>query len=139
VQPPSFPNGTGAEYATMRTFSIAVEGLRAAGSSTLLHWAESIEWRGTGGPAWVYHVPLYTPIQAQQLSVASVVTITQAGEAVGENIYPTPPSPIWPSQELGTARSIRRERPAMNDTTRRVQWSYTFLAPSALPGYPSSR
>lgn len=139
VQPPSYPEGKGAEYATIRTYSASVEGLRAAGTSTLLHWAESIEWRGTGGPNWVYQVPLYTPIQAQQLSMASVVTITQSGEAIGDGIYPTPPGPIWPSQELGTARTIRRERPAMNDTTRRVQWSYTFLAPSALPGYPSSR
>lgn len=139
VQPPTYPDGAGAQYATMRTYSIAVEGLRAAGSSSLIHWAESIEWRGTGGANWTYQVPLLGSIQAQQLSQSSVVTITQAGEAVGESVYPTFPSPIWPSQEIEPARVRRMERPQMNDTTRRIQWSYTFLAPSALPGYPTAR
>lgn len=137
IQPPSYPVGEGAEFATRRTYSISVEAdYEADGSITLLDWREAINWEGTGGPRWTWLLPIQGDPIMQVLNERSVSVMTQEGSAVGRNAYPSYPAPIWPNYEIGEARRVRMEFPSSNSQERRVSWSYTFQAPGPLVGLP---
>lgn len=130
VKPPSYPEGSGAEYSLFRTFSIAVEGKTTSETSNLLAYAQSITYQGNGGPAWDYLVPLNGAPQAQMFTQRSLVTVTQEGQAVGYSAYPTPPQPIWSQYLLNDQCTIRHELPSIDSKERRVSWQYVFRMPT---------
>lgn len=137
VQLPSFPEGKGAEYTSFRTYAIAVEGQVESKASILLASAETITKEGTGGPNWGYLVPLDGAIIAQEFSQKTVISVTQAGEAMGLGYFPTPNAPIWPQNEHEPSRQIVQVRPNFNSQTRRVTWRYVFFFESTPIGAPT--
>jgi hypothetical protein len=139
VRRPSFPKGDGAEYATMRNYSVAVEGELADVGGTLLHYREALNWTGSLGVDWGYLVPLNGPPQPQLFTQQTLQTVIQEGFAVGSGSYPTPPGPIWPEQEIGKQRRIRMEIPSRFTNERRISWTYVHVSPTELPGVPSVR
>lgn len=140
VRPPSYPQGRGAEYATIRTFSVALEAeLPLLPLDTaLVSYRETLEFRG-GGPRFGHLEPLIGLPIKQVLRRHTIFRATQRGEAVGWVAYPTPPSPLWPAAlvESGTlhAASPRRRGSgeALAYTDFPITWSYQFE--SALPLY----
>jgi len=136
VQHPSFPRGEGAEYATYRTFSLAVEGERPASGATLMEYRESVSYAGTCEMTWKYQTPLYTEPQRQQLTAYSVQQIVQEGYAAGLNAYPAYPGPLFPDDEHLEQRMIRLEFPVKGSTERRTSWRYVFSSHLPLTGYP---
>lgn len=136
TQPPSFPEGAGAEYSTFRNYTIGLEWEIPDPTTSLLSWAESITFEGTGGPNWGFLIPLVGPPQQQMFSQASEVRAVQSGRAIGNGAYPTPPPPIWPAFELGPARRVAPSLPSFRSNEREISWSYTFLFPGAVGGYP---
>jgi hypothetical protein len=129
TQPPSYPDGSGAEYSTWRNYTIVVEFTTTAEGSNLLSLAEAFTYQGNAGPTWGYLPVLVGPWQQQQFTQTSVVTVTQEGRATGHKTYPTPSNPIYPKYLLNPQRTIRREMPNVDSEERVVSWSYTMQLP----------
>lgn len=140
VQPPSFPDGRGAEYSTYRTYTLAVEAeFTPSGGGTLVSWSETISFQGTGGPRWGYLEPINGPPQQQMFSQTSTQWAYQRGRAVNRGDFSPVPSPRWPTQEHGDLRDIQFEVPADNSGRRITTWSYVFEAPGGLGGLPAEK
>ena len=138
VQPPSFPEGRGAEYSTFRTYTLAIEAeFTPSGGGSLLSWTETISFQGTGGPLWGYLVPINGPPQSQLFSQASTQWAYQRGRAAMRGEWSPPPSPRWPTQEHGDLRDIQFEVPPDNSGRRVTTWSYVFESSVPLAGLPA--
>lgn len=132
---PSFPTGQGAEYATYRRYKIVVEAEFACSSGVTIDYQQSFHYQGTGGPEWIYQVPLTGNPIAQQLTAKSLVTVIQEGRyTISGSVYPSAPSPVDPANELTSRRLISKIVPGDNTNQRTTTWSYTFLY-YAHPGY----
>ena len=147
TQPPSFPEGKGAELSTYRTYTLAVEGEYAYwGDGILLSWNESLNFRGDGGPVWGFLECLNGPPQQQQFQQASVLHCKQSGSAVctppsihrnDYGIYWQPPQPAFPQWEHTDRRDITYEQPADLYGKRVTKWSFEFSSNTLLAAYPN--
>lgn len=145
TQPPSFPQGRGAEYSTFRSYTIELEAdLPVSGEANpSLRWEEVLSFSG-GGPRWVYLATLAGPPVRQQVEESTPYRATQSGRAVGLREYPTPAAPIWPSAWHQDASTITRRLPrrigagtAATETDFEVTWLYQFESASPLVAQPS--
>ena len=83
AMPPSFPKGNGAENSTFRSYTLAVEGEFAfSGDGILLSWAETLSFRGVGGPKWGLLETLNGQWPLQQFTDMSAMFCTQRGSAI---------------------------------------------------------
>lgn len=143
VVPPSFPKGDGTEYATIRTFSVVIEGdiLTTDGNGGLMEFRESLEFTG-GGPRWVIIETRRGLGVRQQVSEYVPYRVRQSGQAVGVTGWPNIPAPLWPANEHQDRRVIVRsapERVGPSFTGWPVTWSYEFESTTALTGLPTKR
>jgi hypothetical protein len=141
IVPPSFPKGDGAEYATYRTYQVVLECVVPDTRSRLIHYSESYEFSGTGGPDWGFMRPLEGELQAQMFTQKTEVRLVQSGTAVGNDYYPLPPGPVYPKNEHEPSRRIRRDLPSPGKRERITSWSYVFLgtfATGIAPTIPSN-
>lgn len=138
IQGPSFPVGSGVEYATRRTYRIVVEA-DFPSNHILLEWTETISWTGSLGPEWVY-LPLMTqPPQKQIVANFTTLKATQAGRAAGNGAYIFPPGPIWPAAEHSIRRqAVKSVRPD-NSGIRDTSWKYEFEHIGTLQGQPHTK
>ena len=144
VRPPSYPQGRGAEYATIRTFAVALEAdLPVSLETALVSYRETLEFRG-GGPRFGHLEPLVGLPIKQLLRRHTIFRATQRGEAVGWLAYPTPPLALWPAAlvEAGTVQLASPRRrgsgPALAYTDFPISWSYQFESALPLLGRPSA-
>jgi hypothetical protein len=147
VQPPSFPEGRGAEFTTFRQYRISVEAMKPTGNpeSAIISFNETLTFNG-GGPRDVFHELRNGSPFKWRVSEQTVYTATQAGSAVGYGGYPFYPSPIWPDAEDQPSRQRSPGSPktmGVGSTRRRVEfpisWSYRFHSAQALIGAPTMR
>lgn len=142
ISPPNFPTGSGAEYATIRNFSVTVEGLIIDTSTGLLEFEERIDTQGAGGPREVF-LPVITGTPRKQTVAQRTITrATQSGSATGYGSYPNIPGPIFPKSEIQEQRKITRISPQMDRGTLhtyRVSWSYSFQDVAPLLALPTIR
>jgi hypothetical protein len=141
VNPPQFPKGDGTEYATVRTFSVTVEGdiLLPAGMGGLIEWKETLEFTG-GGPRWVIIETRRGAGERQQVSEQVPYRVRQSGSAVGVTAWPIVPGPLFPAAEHVERRVLARmtpERMGNDFTAWPVSWNYEFESVSALSGNPT--
>lgn len=144
ARPPSYPQGHGAEYATIRTFSVALEAeLPVLPLDTaLVSYRETLEFKG-GGPRFGHLEPLIGLPIKQLLKRNTIFRATQRGEAVGWVAYPTPPLALWPAAlvEAGTLHMASPRRrgagEALAYTDFPISWSYQFEAALPLSGAPN--
>ena len=139
IQRPSFPRGDGVEYATIRTFSLAVEAEIPLAGVALIEYRERIGWTGTGGATWRYKQPLFGEAQRQWLTAASVCQVVQEGFASALEAYPAFPAPIWPEQEHQELRMVNHEFPAKGSKERRTTWRFVFSSVTPLSGSPHEK
>lgn len=135
----SYPDSSGAEFATRRTVEIEFTAVsNISGSENLLTFQESIDYSG-GGPrvAWVETVegpPRKFTTAEQTLYRASV-----RGSATGKSSYPTPPAAIWPGQEVEPVKVTRSITPNNDGTTNyNISWAYEFAGPDEFVGVPNT-
>lgn len=142
VRAPNFPEGAGAEYTTYRTYSISVEAEYLTNDADLIGWAETLTYRGTAGLIWGYLEPITGSPQQQTFQEQSTQWLVQQGYAIGNNYYPTIPSPVLAASEHFDQREVTMELPDLTTKERRVRWSYTMqvaanqyrnYSPTAMP------
>ena len=143
VQPPSFPQGKGAEYSSFRTYAIALEAELVDPQAALLTWHETLSFKG-GGPQFAFIEPINGLPQKQLLKQFTTFHASQSGEATGYLSYPVPAPPIWPEAEHANQREIRYEAPKRAGpsgnatyTQYKVTWSYTFEDAGPLVALPT--
>lgn len=135
-----FPNGTGAEYSTFRSYSITLEADFADATPLLLEFDESLDFSGTGGARRVLVETMDGPPQEQIVANRTIYRASQSGRSVGSFTWPPIPSPIWPAAEMLERRRTKRKTPRRvgnNATEYAVEWSYEFESGSPLSGNPT--
>lgn len=141
VRPPAFPNGTGAEYSTYRSYSIEVWGdVPLTQNNLLLEYDESIEVHGDGGPISVFLPVALGPWVWQQTTVASIFRVTQSGRAKGLYAYPPFNPPLWPANLLSQQVSLRSMSPRLRRNQYYeypVSWTYPFESNTPLLSQPN--
>jgi hypothetical protein len=138
VKPPSFPQGSGGENTTYRTYQLAVEGeYPYVGNSVLLSWTESVSTQGDGGPVWGFLECLNGKPQLQTFTQASVVHVKQTGSAVCMGTYWPAPGPLLSGSEHTDRRSILYELPSDLYGKRVTHWSYEFSSNFPISGLPN--
>lgn len=138
IRPPSYPDGSGADYATYRRYAISVQGIYPANVSGLIAYRESVTIQGTGAATWGYTPILNGPPVQQQLTGGSTVITTQEGYATALNAYPVANGPLL-SSEHHEQRVVRQEVPAKSSRQRTVSWRYVFETLSVPGVYPYAR
>lgn len=140
TQPPSYPNGEGAELTTFRNFTISAEAdyyFAPSKVSQLLSFSESVSMTG-GGPMFDMIELINGPALRYRIRNRTAWRATQSGQAVGRSSYPTPPLPIWPGFEVRDPQ-LQLSSPqwlGKSYTNWGVSWSYEFAASESLAGFP---
>lgn len=140
-EPPSFPDGTGAQLSTYLDYRIVAHcdyGF-TAGENPLKSFTETLSFAGGGPRRAVVECTNALP-QEQVLSLATAYRCTQSGAAVGLLAYPPIPGPIFPGKEevAGSDRSFGSPRYVNGVYTDwPVSWSYLFISATPLIGRPN--
>ena len=137
VHGPDFPTGQGAEYVRYRTYNIVLEAeYPAANSSPIIHFFQSITFRG-GGMRWLLQEARNGVPKKELISEATSFWAFQRGHSLGSFTYPTIPSPLWPEHEHTEQREINQDTPmqvgamsTQNFKNYPVSWSYVFESDS---------
>ncbi len=135
-----FPTGTGAEYSTFRSYSIAVEADFPDTGNNLLDFSETVSFEGSGGPRVIFLDTLDGPPQPQMAQQQTTCRARQQGRAVGLATYPAVAPPIWPAAEMQEHRRLVLRAPrrvAGNLTQFAVEWSYVFESVGPIAGLPN--
>lgn len=144
VQPPSFPTGRDAEFATGRTFTIVAESEYAVdGADGYLEWNESISVTGDGGPDYAVRNVMNGEPQLHVIHSRTPVYVTQQGNAVGFLARPLAPPPINWGVRLGARTFGSRQSPKVMGNSLQgyaIRWAYQFVntTPAGVPN-PSVR
>lgn len=137
----SWPKGGAEELANMRTFKVTLEATFADNESQLLQWEETLQFIGTGGPAFDVIRTFNGPYK-QLTALATEQRIIQYGSAVGYTAYVEPPPPLFPEDEHLDRRVItpgtgkQRGRLA---TFYPISWQYHFTTIAPQSGVPWTR
>ncbi len=142
LNPPQFPDGTGAQYSTYRTFSCSIAGeVPLITGNVVTKFHETIEQEGTGGPVTVFIPVAQGTWVKQQTSATSTFKIVQSGSL--ETLYfpGSAPGPLFPDAEHQQLRRISRANGTMRNGrfyNFPLSWSYTFEGAGSLDGQPNS-
>jgi len=144
---PSFPNSTGAEYSTWRSYEIvvaAVVPISGQGNGTVIDWQETLTFMGTGGPRNVWQPMITGPAIKQQVSQFTTVRAVQRGTAAGFSEYIPYANPIFPIDvEHQEQRVWERGTPQfMGGGVRRYfpcTWTYVYEFNNPQTGNPTGR
>ena len=139
TKPVSYPEGSGPQGVTYRTYSIELAGMFALAAETgLVEFHEEIQSSG-GGPARGLLEPL-TGYPVEQLRKQNTIArATQQGRAVGFASYPAIPGPIWPQALIGTPNVTMGspQRLGNNFINWPISWVYQYESAQPLNGRPN--
>jgi hypothetical protein len=143
IQPPSFPRGTGADYATYRSTSVGIEAdVICAGTPPLyLQFQESLQTQG-GGPFRVWTMPIVGLPQRQIPRQAKTYLAVQSGTATGFLQYPPVPPALFPgalSENPVITRTAPRRNAGGTFSEYGVSWQYVYESSSPLIGVPHAQ
>ena len=160
---PSYPQGEGAQYATVRWYEITIEwdlpGQAFASGITCTEWNETVTFTGNCFPRFVYRPTLYGSPVRQTVQQATVCRATQSGNAVFLTLPGGPssaqilqtliPGPLWPGYLHYDQNNYSQTSPTVLGPTNLagvysylyypVQWNYQFEASVPLAGVPRAR
>jgi len=141
TQPPSYPQGSGAEYSTYRTYTIQAEATYnyPGPVSPLVSFSETVSIRG-GGPVYAIVETVEGPAERQKIRNFSACRATQSGSAVGRFDYPPVPAPLFPDYQMEDPTISRTGPDKTGQNTLqnyKVSWSYEFASPILLFTLPN--
>jgi hypothetical protein len=133
-----------AEFSTFRRFQIVIEALVSTGTVQLLAWAESVGFKGTGGPRFVMRQPLIQLPQKQPVAQATPIRALQRGRAIGWLDWPAPAPPQWPEHFKEDESEVLYNEPkrygppgAPMYVEFETTWSYVFEGAGPFVGRPT--
>lgn len=138
-----WPDSTSPEYATCRTYRITAWGPINGGENTLspgeVTFQETLSIEG-GGARFVM-VATFDGPRKQEIDGVAPYRAVQSGFSKSQTGYPTPPSPLFASDEHVDQRRIEKKGPprqvAGSTTVYEVSWTYVFESATALSGSPN--
>lgn len=132
-----------ADYATGTfQYSVTLEADYPLLLGGIISWKESVRITGTGGPKVGWAETIVGPPRAQTTQQRTLVRASQSGTAVGFGGYPLIPGPLWPDFEQLDQRQTGHDSPEKQGgtfTDYPSSWSYSFVAPVPLVGFPRAR
>lgn len=140
VSGPNFPDGGGAEYATVRTFQLQIQAEVPVTNpqTTFVSFEESLRLSG-GGPLFSHVETAFGFPVRQQLRANTTFRAVQSGSAIGYRNYPPVPGPLFGYGNLTHEPVITRVSPKRVGTAHhqyRVSWQYEFESAFPLSGLP---
>lgn len=140
IQPPSFPRGDGAEFATERTYRIVLEAeYEIQARPEIVEYRETLTMMG-GGPLIAHLTAIEGEPIKQQLAERTPYVAVQSGYLVSLTTDQQPPPPIFGYANLKEAPQITytsADRLGKALRNYRVEWSYKFEAAQPLRGRPN--
>lgn len=107
----SWENALPTELANTRSFEVEIQAVLSQAYSDILHFSETTQKIGDGGPMWrIYPRWNLAPIKAQTTLNSPVRHVT-TGRVVSMSGFVSPPAPYWPNEEQGWRRVVRYESP----------------------------
>lgn len=144
IEIPQYPNGTGAEALSYRSYTVAVQGKKLIGNgeSVYTSFNETISIEGGGWKRGCKEVN-YGPGIQQQLRTHTTCVATQSGSATLYAGSPVAPPPIWPAAQTDQYPRLASTSPETEADGRRtyvvnqnLEWSYNYAWPFRLWGTP---
>jgi len=145
---PSYPDGTGAEYANFRNYAVTVEALVKTGQADadLILFEEEVETSG-GRPRDIVIETMNTYPVMQRVADHTAYLVSQRGRAIGLTSYPTVPPYLHP---LGIAailsNRVARRSPRETLVAGRwlrhfyeVSWSYVMALTTERASLPHKK
>lgn len=139
TQPCSFPQGTGAEGTTFRTWRAVLEASYLTDRPPLYtSFTESLTLRG-GGPRLIASDLVVGSARVHVVHERTAYRAVQSGQAVGFLAYPPVPLPIFgiPSNDGGQVEYGHPRPMAGKLVDWPVSWSYEFVSGTPLVGRPN--
>ncbi|RCS43932.1 hypothetical protein DTL42_18270 [Bremerella cremea] len=141
VSGPSFPEGGGAQYATMRTFRLQIQAEvpLADPQTALISFEDTLRLSG-GGPLFSHIETAFGFPVRQQLRANTTFRAAQSGSAIGYANYPPVPGPLFGYANLIREPVISRTSPQRVGTAHhhyRITWQYEFESALPLSGSPN--
>ena len=150
----SYPDGSGAEYATKRKYRIDLEAkYRLYPNGTIIKgypWqllqieekefselgshSETLTFSG-GGPTIVSIATLSGPVIMQKTTNQTTYRAPQTGSSTAPTYYPKAPNPMWSNYYDQPGSSITRSASGKSFTTT---WNYQFISDIPLNGLPKA-
>lgn len=137
---PDFTTTTGAEYATIRSFSFTAEAVYPAGillGNNLVEYTETVTFSG-GGMLRRTRPAIKGPPVRQIIYQQTPYRAVQTGSATGYLAYPIVPPPLFPS-DLVEAPEYSKSAPewkGLRFENYKITWSYSFESPTILSAVP---
>lgn len=140
VGPPSFPQGTGAEWADggRRSYNITLSAnIKLSDAEEILEFSETVTFQQQVNRTFFAQPLDGVTVPFTLVTAANLPSIaTQVGTAVGRDSYPTPPDPIWPigattfHQSPPEISRVSAESHKDEDTPQRfrVNWSFNIIS-----------
>lgn len=138
----SFPDSTGAENTTYRSFAFAIEAEVAdvdPNSDGLMLFTETVTVIGDGSEEKVLVESMDAVPEEQTLKDFTIVRAIQEGRAIGNTSYPSFPSQLFGSGFRGHRSRESKETPEVIGGSLRnypISWSYYYEF-SSDPGLPN--
>lgn len=146
VSPPSYPEGTGAEYTTFRRYNISIAAdflPPGAFRVKFLDFQERLTFTG-GGPRFIMLQALNGPPQRQLVAQQTPFRLVQSGSQIGQIRRFPPNAPLFPQDEHIDQRQITEGGPVRNASGRLARftefstsWQYTFEAINPFSARPT--
>lgn len=142
VKARSWPEGDGAEYATLRSYYIILSAAYDDIEAELVSYTETFHYVGTGGPRFAveetYAGPVYVPE-----CLATSQRMVQTGSAIGWSGYPlVHMNPYYPQWEHLDRREVRVHHPQRHRNAFRmyqIDWKFDHTLPTGTSGVPIPR
>lgn len=133
----AYPEGTGAEFSTFRTFTFEIEADHpiTLGVPFNLTYNEQVTFEGNGGPRIIYLDVLEGPPQGQIVQQQTSFRAVQSGSATASFDYPVENPPIWPDALKGPESSVVK-RYDLGRSEFGMTWNYVFESADPLIGGP---
>jgi hypothetical protein len=132
IEMPTFPDGNGAEYATYRDYTLALEArFINDDAENLMSYSESISMQGSGRGRFVILEVLDGAPVKQKTSSRTACRLIQEGEATGLNEWPAPQIPIMSEDDMvSDSKNIIKYHPQITANGKywefRTTWHYEF-------------
>lgn len=121
------------EYTTYRSYSITLQADFVDATNNLLSFKETVAFKGSGGPRFVWLDTLEDGPVQQLSASATTIHCVQSGSAIGLLSYVSPPAPLYPAivehldqREGGFESPDRIGQGLMGFHTT---WKYSFESP----------
>lgn len=135
--------GSGSQFVNRRDFILSIEAEFDAPDQPfggILSWQETLVAIGDGGPEFFIVESMTGSPVRQDVIAETRGLLVQSGSALGYDITPTPPTPIFPTENHSRQSTFSQTTPVQYANSNRlygIRWKYVMEDVAAMAGTPT--